>query len=334
MTRAAAEVSDDPEGIRLEIGSLPEPFDPFAVEADTLERHCLPPRTHPRQTPVAYANWVRAFVSRPQFPTSAQALDDKIVIRTYSNRSISQASSRNWSGAFVRPKTAGRMTLVQGRWIVPDTPPHKGGVGFASSVWVGLDGYDPASRIIPQIGTGQAPFDFSISPVPGDHLFTWWQLWLRDEDTRLVFAPVEIERHHRIYAQVHVLNSRRASLFLKNETTNHAFAACVHVPSGTAAKSIEQRTAEWIVERPLTPETHARDPNLIARPLTDYGETAFTDCNAVEEVAGGLFKEFQLERARLIRVNAWDEHAHPGRLVSRPERIGGDAVQMTYVKAP
>jgi hypothetical protein len=69
-------------------------------------------------------------------------------------------------------------------------------------------------------------------------------------------------------------------------------------------------------------------------PFADYGQTAFTDCNAVAVSDESGPQEFQLQRASLIRMNMWDDVAHPGRLASQPGRIGEDVLEMSYVTAP
>jgi hypothetical protein len=303
-------------------------FNPLTATPDELAERCLPPAPDPREAPVAYANWVRAMASRPCF-VEAVTEDDATILWTDVNRTVSEVSSKNWSGAFVRPRTPDPMVLVQGRWIVPDTPPQRGLLGSASSVWVGLDGYDPASGLIPQIGTAQIPPELWIGPRPDDQ-FAWWQIWV--PGSRLVRIPIKIRRRDAMYAQVQVLTATRVSLFLKNETTNWAFAIYADVPEQHLGP-FERRTAEWIVERPRTPKSK-EITDLISRPLTDYGETAFTDCNAATLAACGALHEFQLQRARLIRMAAWDDHIVRGRIVSQAERINDDALRMRYVRAP
>jgi hypothetical protein len=304
-------------------------FNPLSASAGELAERCLPPVPDPREAPIAYSNWVRAMASRPCFAT-ASTESDLTILRTQVNQTVSQVSSQNWSGGFVRPRTPDPMVLVQGRWIVPDTPPQRGVAWSASSIWVGLDGYDPTSRLMPQIGTAQIPPELWVGQRPDDQ-HAWWQIWV--PKSQLVRIPIKIRRKDAIYAQVHVLTATRVSLFLKNETTNRAFAIHVDVPKESDGP-FERRTAEWIVERPLTPrkkESSADD--FVSRPLTDYGETAFTDCNAATLSASHRLHEFQLQRARLIRMAVWDDPVVRGRIVSRAERINDDALRMRYIRA-
>lgn len=321
--------SEAPSGSKPCVAAPPPGFDAVAATPEDLARHCLPPRPDPRCTPIAFANWVRALASRPKFPHRAESDLSLSVLSTWTNRSVSQASSRNWSGGVVRPRDLGRMVLVQGRWIVPDAP-RCDGVDTAASVWLGLDGYDPASRLMPQIGTAQIPPGISIDPLPEQ--FAWWQIW--HPNSRLKRIRVALRRGDAIYAQVHLLASGMACLFLKNETANEAFCTWQPIPAESARRRFERRTAEWVVERPLTPKGKEDNKNLIARPLSDYGETAFTGCNAVTVDDDGRAREFQLQRAHLVRMNAWDDPVVRGRVVSRAARIGDDALHMTYVRPP
>jgi hypothetical protein len=328
-------------------------FDALGASDEVLAQYCLPPRPNPRHMPTAYANWVRAMASRPCYVPALpppRPARQHILFAIPPNDSITQVSSSNWSGAVVRATEIERMALVQGRWIVPDAPISNGAVHPASSVWVGFDGYEPASRIIPQIGTGQhynGTGQHGPPPSPGgkppvNQQFAWWQVWIYgDKLQRESNIQIPIRPNDRIYAQVQILAPMLASLFIKNETTNEACA--LYYDGGNdhnhpEVPPFERLTAEWIVERPLAPAStgtpSSTTEKLVEVPLADYGTTAFTDCNVATEMAAGGMHEFQLERARLIRMNDWDDKCNPGRLTSLPERIGDDAIQMTYVKAP
>src|SRR5260221_2293031 len=297
-----AGVADPLKGIKTNFPD--QSFDPLAASDEDLARHFLPPRPDSQQAPTAYANWERAMASRPRFPPntlSSLLFGKDIQIVTYANRTLTQGSSQNWSGGFVRPQNFDAMVLVQGRWIVPDTPVPKEGEVFASSVWIGFDGHDPASRIIPQIGTGQIGLYFpKLSPLPFDIQVVWWQLWLRENPTLWqVQIPIPVSRNDRFYGQVQAVDDVTISFYLKNETENVAYAAyyCMEgVDTASDLKPFELRTAEWIVERPRIPDPAGADVAFVPD-FADYGETAFTDCNAVTEAADGTWQEVPLQRA-------------------------------------
>jgi len=336
------------KGIRINAPDVA--FDPLAADDAALAEHCLPPRPVQAQTPVAFANWYRAMASRPGFPpVSPQAplFGANVQVITGVRRAGTQESSRNWSGAYVRPRRLDPMALVQGRWTVPTTPRFAGGPGFSSSVWVGLDGHDRASRLLPQIGTGQLAFTFPPTEAyprgrDRDEQTAWWQVWRPSKPGEHVVwqtpIPVPVSKGHAIYAQVQALRPRLLSFFLKNESTNMAYAAFYDLDredDPPAVRPFERRTAEWVVERPLTPDRDGPEAQPIGLPLAAYGETAFTSCNAATIAPDGTLHEFQLQRARLMRMNVWDDPRQRGRLASLPARVQGadDRLLMRYVPA-
>ncbi len=260
-------------------------------------------------------------------------------------------SSKNWSGGYVRPLDFSKMALVQGRWTVPGPKsPRPGTRGiYGSSTWVGLDGRDPTSRSLPQIGTGQYFVDVIIQdptpkPIVGPAVFAWWQWWDRDDpDSKQVtlhqFLPVNIG--DSIYAQVQILPAGTvnenpvpiASLYIKNETTNRAFPAYVTPPipldPPPAYRSVEGRTADWILERPADPS----QPLPTYFGLADFTSVTFVNRNAAIQ-AGPILHDIPLDRGRLIRMNAWDDPDRPGEEVSTPTLLGtnptADDLNLSY----
>jgi Peptidase A4 family len=228
------------------------------------------------------------------------------------------------------------MMLVQGAWLVPtpSAPTGSGDGTYASSIWVGLDGNDPASRSLPQMGTGQYVTVTNGTPKP--HLFAWWQWWDRNfplaEQIVIKHKKFPVHAGDEIYAQIEALGPTKVSLFIKNLTTGLALPMWYGAPPSvqqnfnTIPVHVEGRTAEWIVERPGIPKTHP----VRFFPLADYGLTIFTQCNAASGTPI-LYHDEQLQRARLIRMNVWDEAAHPGILVSSPARISVTSFGVSYV---
>jgi hypothetical protein len=338
-------------------------FDALEASDDDLRTYFLPPRPNAQKTPIAFANWQRVMATRPAYPklVPEPRLGRDVRIRTRPNKSPTHASSRNWSGSMVRPWNRDDMSLVQGRWIVPETSEAKTDEAFSVSAWVGIDGYDPASRLMPQIGTGFFSYVIRIPSPAGDLIYrqtlmtAWWQVWRRQGELSTgdlplpqwqVEIPVPIEMGERIYGQVQVIDDYTVSLFLKNETTNSAYAAFYDMRcdyTGTNLIPFECRTAEWIVERPMIPFfDDASRPWSV--PLADYGEISFTDCNAATLATDGTWTELQMQRARLVRMNEWDDVSKaghialssqfPGRLNSMPRRIDDDVLDMTFIDPP
>jgi hypothetical protein len=331
----------------------PEPgFDPLDADDATLVRHRLPPRPA-RTARVAETNWVRALSGKPEFVGSVASFEGgpRSLTRAGGSSDFPHESSRNWSGSYVRPLDFSKMALVQSRWTVPEPKNPKPGTHgiYASSIWVGLDGRDPTSRSLPQIGTGQYFVDTIIpgppspKPIVGPVVFAWWQWWDRDDPnsqqvTLQQFLPVSIG--DSIYAQVQIMlpgvveesPGPIASLFTKNEATNMAFAAYVIPPTPLypppAYDSVEARTADWILERPAVPSQPV--PTYFG--FADFTAMTFVDRNAAIQ-AGPILEDIELDRGRLIRMNAWDDPDLPGREVSTPTLLGED-VKLSYVPSP
>jgi hypothetical protein len=334
MSAAAPGVAAGSTESGLHESHPPPDFDPLAPGAD-LARYFLPPRPDRRHTPLAYASWVEALAPRPQFPPKAPSIGVQQIAaaaRPQPNQTITQESSRNWSGASVRSGAGDAVSLVQGRWTVPGSGVPQGDLPAVSSIWVGLDGHDPATRIMPQIGTMQAA-------IQGEDCwqsiaFPWWQIWLRgDAGSFLRTIPLMVGVGDSVYAQVQALGRTVVSFLIRNETANTAWAGYYFLdPECRGARPLlERRTAEWVVERPFFRFTDNQP--LMLLPFAAYGETAFAACNAAAE-RNGAMREFQLDRADLIRMNLWDDAQHRGHLASLPARQGDDGLLMRYVAPP
>ena len=336
----------------------PEPgFDPLDADEATLIHHRLPPRPDAKTAPVAHANWVSAMSGKPEFIGRIASFEagPRSFTRAGGSSDFPHESSKNWSGSYVRPLDFSKMALVQGRWTVPGPKNPKPGTHgiYASSTWVGLDGRDPTSRSLPQIGTGQYFVDVIIpgipgtppTPIIGSAVFAWWQWWDRDDpDSKQVtlhqFLPVNIG--DSIYAQVQILPPGTvnknpqpiASLYIKNETTNRAFPAYVIPPTPLdpppAYLSVEARTADWILERTAVPG----QPLPTYFGLANFNSVTFVNRNAAIQ-AGPILQDIPLDRGRLIRMNAWDDPDRPGREVSTPTLLGtnptADDLNLSYV---
>jgi hypothetical protein len=284
----------------------------------------LPPPPDPQRTPRAFALWDRVVRARARLvDPGAVPIPRGFRIETLPNRFATQESSRNWSGAFARTRGFDSIVRVQGAWDVPDTPPPARGRAYSASIWVGMDGHDSASRLMPQIGTAQVAvrspcFDLDLQ-------LAWWQIW-DGPASRQVEIPLVVARRDRIFAEVTAVDDAAVIFLIHNQTTGVLWTRTVALPAGAR---LERRTAAWIVERPIYVSEKGQQHHL---PLAPYGTTTFRDCNAVSADAAGIGREFQLQRAGLIRMNLWDrDEARPGRLASDPSRRGSDALDMRYV---
>ena len=224
---------------------------------------------------------------------------------------------------------------VSGEYRIP-VPPGPQPDTYASSAWIGLDGHDPASRSMPQIGTAQwVTLDGAGGTVPD--LYAWWQWWVRDapQNGHIAIRGVPVAVGNLIYAQVQAIDDVTVSMLIVNLSSNAAFPFWFDIETPTQPMIIgpnprpahvEGRTAEWIIERPQHLDSSA------FYQLSNYGQTVFDDCN-------GMFRSSQqmadtdLSRARLVRMTVWDAPLGqvPGRVVSIPARAGNNRIDMNYV---
>ena len=315
----------------------PQGFDPREASDRELEIHFLPPRPNRKKSPLAYVQWVKAMSGPPTWPDlapDAQRVENLFVeSRLLSHPGLAgtshvpgESSSFNWSGAFARPFDHSHVTRAQGLWTVPEPKPlDLSEKDYASSMWVGLDGHDPASRSMPQVGTGQwVSVDNAGNATPA--IFTWWQWFVRDglTNAQIALPVVPVKVGHVVYAQVSRIAPEIASIFIINLTTNVAlpfwfrFVSPIQPPlspTNPLPPRIEGITAEWILERPAHLDTK------VIYPLPDYGKTTFDFCCAGTD-STGPFQEFNMDQARLIRMVDWEITPPSGKVVSTSERDG------------
>ncbi len=320
-------------------GAAPLPdedcFDPHTVSDQDLEKYRLPPRPDALRCPVSYAHWLRA-LSRPVRFSTPDLVDPHIFPRDWRT---SSTSSENWSGASISAEPGRRFVRVQGTWqvpsVLPPPPLTKGGPWidgeYRSSTWIGLDGFEPSSPSLPQIGTAQ-----EICVENGRILeescktYAWVQWWVREQDTQglgpKVFNNIGISPGDLVSCELVVLKSRRVIARIKNETTG-CCTSTPYSPEGPRSEyaEVEGLTASWVMERP----TKIDSDELYTLP--DYGSTVFYGCVAVIDDDIGIGSaEQQLEDAELIEMVDFDDLADPGAVVSRPMQQSNDSVAVFY----
>lgn len=167
----------------------PADFDPLRASPDDLIGYFLPQRPDGASTPRALANWTRAM--SPPLSFVQRTASGLSTLRPWGERAVAagtlpatQEASHNWSGAYIRTHDTSSFALVEAMWLVPRPYPPPGGQPgaaaapgiYGSSVWIGLDGHDPGSFSLPQIGTAQ----FVNIPNP---VYAWYQWWVRETKT-------------------------------------------------------------------------------------------------------------------------------------------------------
>jgi hypothetical protein len=138
-------------------------------------------------------------------------------------------TSTNWSGFAVATKR-GAVNSVVGSWVVPAVS----GTGTsASSVWVGIDGYN--STTVEQIGT-----DSDVTNGTPQY-YAWFEMFPRD----MVLLRMPIHPGDTMSAGV-FYNARTGKfrLAITDVTTGRSFATLQHAPGASRS------SAEWIVEAP------------------------------------------------------------------------------------
>jgi len=329
----------------VKVNFPPQGFDPRKASDRVLNDYFLPPRPDRKIAPRAFRLWQKAMSGPPIWPT---APDGKQILETLfaesrlrshprlagPSHATFEAASSNWSGAYVRPLDFSHMTRIQGLWTVPNPDPPKAGAGeYASSAWVGLDGNDPASRSLPQIGSGHWVTADSAGNAQRS-LFAWWQWFVRGSQNngQIAIKAVPVKSGDLIYAQVTAVAPSLASLFIINLTTKVAFPFWfqyaspiqpIQSPSNPLPVHIEGRTAAWILERP----SHRDNPMLY--PLPDYHSTTFKICCAGTD-SPGPSQDVDLRRAHLVRMVDWDLPPAASKAVSTPSRDGATSVLLHY----
>jgi hypothetical protein len=335
-------------------------FNPLTASAPELESFKLPPRPDPTTSPGAFQNWQRAMSPPLSFipikpATELFAVSDEGKQSQF--QQAAQAISNNWSGAYIRDNYGETYTRIQGIWVVPrpyPPPPAAPGGNWlpgtsVATIWIGLDGADPGSLAMPQLGTYQQVDLAAATSDPASLVTTvvaWWQWWQRDDiagqQVSIPQSQFPLQVGDVVYAELDVIDPSKVRFFLKNLSTGMVFPAFdLTKPSPLPVNpnfpvTVEGRTAEWIVER----QTQVGTTDL--RPFCDYGEVLFHGCTAeVMSKKTGTTSEQQLELATLLRMADWTVPStsggvdqpglrNPGIIVSTPALQGDDGVLVTY----
>jgi hypothetical protein len=222
----------------------PPGFDPLKADDATLESYHLPLRPDPRRSPMSYANWYRAMAEPLVFLQGDRqdifSAADSEQSGAIQDDDVCQASSLNWSGAIARPIASDTVSAVEAIWttrrarpvrtLVTDT--QQDYLEYRASAWVGLDGYDPTSVTMPQIGTLHT-VEARGTATSSSRLSVWWQWWHRDTGG---YGPVEIRKFpvdddDEVFAKIIAVDRRKSRFFLKNLKTGHALGFDVDLQS-------------------------------------------------------------------------------------------------------
>jgi Peptidase A4 family len=158
--------------------------------------------------------------------------------------------STNWSGYAV---TGSKFTKATGSWIEPTVKCNKKTDTELAAFWVGLDGYQPTSPSVEQIGT--------LAQCVGGQVehFAWWEFYPTNDIQEI--TTVSVKAGDKISTSVTFANSE-FTLKLTDETTGKSF---THKGNQSAQRS----SAEWIAEAPCCVSGNT------VYPIPDWGTALF-----------------------------------------------------------
>lgn len=308
----------------------------LALSDAELDAFSLPRQPDRARSPVAFSHWSRALGPAVTFVETAHYTASVTAFRTFSalgSMAATTDSSRNWSGAVIGREGAEEISLVQGAWVVPvvsagRVPPAPVPGLWKSSIWIGLDGYLPASRSMPQIGIEQRLEDAPAGLLTHRAWLWWWSLGEKPE-LPVYIDQLTVSPGHTLYAQILALDPGTVNMLLLNLTTQIGVAYTVSASAfqtapGGVSYDVEGRTAEWIVERPTDPTTRR------LYTLPHFGRAPFSMCSAVS-TDNGVVTERDPSSGKLIRMIDWDDPKLPGWPVAMPNSASGPDFAVDYV---
>jgi hypothetical protein len=253
------------------------------LSEDELHARGYPSRPDASKEPEAYSEWLKAvshsetIVTTRLPPLSGQPAPTHIASHNSANDPTAPGTSSNWSG-YVLDASYRTYMKAAGTWTVPSVSPPAGlsTGGFASSFWVGLDGY--GSGDVVQTGTRQNVANFGQGAFWTSY-YAWYEWYPWDEASVFGVNPGD-----RVFGEVWRCDSSMAfnpnggaSCFLIDDFT-----------SGTTFKTswldfyyaflggppFVGNSAEWIMERPTV--------NNSITSLAPYGSAAMVNPYAID----------------------------------------------------
>ncbi len=184
----------------------------------------------------------------------------------------------HWSGYIVdlvnvQNKTEA-VSSITGTWIVPQIKYSENNT--YSSVWVGVGGYGEESLI--QAGTEQHCENGQIT------YFAWYELLPK---TITTITTMEIHPGDKITTTITLVNEKQNNwlITLIDHTSGQNF-------QKTVTYNSSQKTAEWVVERPMV--------NNQFSTLADFTQATLTDCSTTINGVTGSIKNFTHTKAVMI----------------------------------
>lgn len=251
----------------------PAGFNPLTASDPELEQWGFPPRPSTSDAK-NYAKWRRLVTSTRITPEltftniyHGPARNAKLG-STISN--VSTATSQNWSGYVVTEVNgtfSGNNPVNNGNWTVPAVAPVSpatcSSATYASSQWVGFDGW--SSNDVLQAGT---------EADCGNSDYFWYE-WYPNAETRL---SLPVTAGDYVTAWVYYCGgcSTKGTAVLENEVTLQTTSIGFNPPIGA---NYQGNSVEWIMERPAVNGSLADLPNYALAYFTYANATVGTGAN-------------------------------------------------------
>jgi hypothetical protein len=323
----------------------PMTFDPAVADARALAEYGFPPMPDKARLPRAHALWMScfgrtlniiAYKSGKRKMTLAPVSPVPPVTAPVGLSPAYNASSSNWSGAFLEANGGRTFRQIWGRWTVvtPRPPkdaarPDDGETPYEVSTWIGIDGqrlYRDSS--LPQAGTFQAlATDGSLKR--DYHAWTQWWVHANPATGPVPIRDFPVSPGDVIRCVLTVLDPKSVLINFVNENASPPCFVAVRVEAPLSADGrpleIAGSTAEWILERPSNSQN---DTTL--SPFPDYGTMNFTSCHVVTVDAASRPSETALRNGQFIRMYETKDDARRTASVSMPYRIDDTSFNVTY----
>jgi hypothetical protein len=170
------------------------------------------------------------------------------------DRGTTTGMSSNWAG-YVIQSAAGRVSVVQASWKVPQVAAPCPSSARYSAFWIGIDG--DGSSTVEQIGTATDCSSGSAS------YYAWYEFY----PGPLHKIPMTISPTNNMHAEVNYSTiTKLFTLSLTDLTTGSASAVSSRMSTAKRA------SAEWIAEAPSS--------GAKVLPLTDFGWVTFSNASA------------------------------------------------------
>jgi hypothetical protein len=196
-------------------------------------------------------------------------------------RETLQVRSQNWSGYSAVSPHNNTVEKVVGSWVIPTISPSS--VDTYMSQWVGLDGYNPTSRTVQQLGT-ECDWDTKSNSQVN---YVWFEMY---PNYSYMIHGFPISPGDIFQASVTYLSGRYYQLTIANLTKRVYYTVPLHYSTVPAGYTATRSSAEWILEAPYS-------GGIL--PLAQFSPTSFNNCLVTMQgktgsISGGSWQNNQI----------------------------------------